>query len=115
MPRDDAFLLDMVLAARRATAYVIGVDPAAFASSLLHQAAVMRELQIIGEAAGRVSEQTKNRHPHIDWAGVTGLRHRLVHDYRNIRIDIVWHVLQNEVPLLIADLEKIVPPEKPDR
>ena len=111
MQRDDAYLLDMLIAARRAAQHASGLNAEQFASSLLHQDASVRELQIIGEAARSVSEPTKFEHPQIDWAGIIGMRHRLVHEYRHIRIDVVWDVLQNEVPLLIRDLERIVPPE----
>ena len=113
MQRDDAYLLDMLIAARRAAQHVNGIDAEQFASSLLHQDAVVRELQIVGEAARQVSEDTKGEQPEIDWAGIIGMRHRLVHEFRRIRIDVVWDVVQREVPVLIRDLERIVPPEKP--
>jgi uncharacterized protein with HEPN domain len=60
-----------------------------------------------------VSEETKREHPQIDWIGIIGMRHRLVHDYRHVRVNIVWDVLRHEVPLLIQHLEQIVPPEEP--
>lgn len=112
MQRDEACLLDMLLAARRAVRHVNGMDPGQFTSSLLHQDAAVHALQIIGEAARKVSEEMKREHPQIDWTGIIGMRHRLVHDYRHVRVDIVWHVLQQEVPLLIQYLEEIVPPEE---
>jgi uncharacterized protein with HEPN domain len=87
--------------------------PGQFASSLLHQDAAVHALQIIGEAARRVSEETKRELPQIDWIGIIGMRHRLVHDYRQVRIDIVWHILRQEVPQLIQQLEQIVPPDEP--
>lgn len=114
MQRDHAYLLDMLLAAQRAAQHVTGALEEQFVSSLLHQDAVIRELEVIGEAARKLSEETKTEHPDIDWAGIIGMRHRLVHDYRNIRVDIVWHVVTHEVPQLIRDLEKIVPPEEPE-
>jgi uncharacterized protein with HEPN domain len=114
MRLDDAYLLDMLLAARRAAQHVSAVQPEQFASSLLHQDAVVRELQVVGEAARKVSDETKAETPHIDWTGIIGMRHRLVHDYRHIRIDLVWSVLTHEVPLLIQHLEQIVPPEEPE-
>src|ERR1043165_4630184 len=112
MQRDDAYLLDMLVAARRAAQHATGLEPQQFESSLLHQDALFRSLQIVGEAASRVSDDTKSEHTEIDWNGIIGLRHRLVHDYRRIRVDVVWRVLKNEVPLLIRQLEQIVPPEE---
>lgn len=111
MQRDDAYLLDMLLAARRAAQHASGIEREPFASSLLHQDAVIHQLHIIGEAARKVSEDEKKKHPYIDWPGIIGMRHRLVHDYRNIRIDVVWDVVTREVPTLITHLEQIVPRE----
>jgi uncharacterized protein with HEPN domain len=64
---DVSFLLDMILAARDAGNFLAGLDEAAFMASRLHQAAVIRALEIIGEAAGRVSLATQAAHPEIPW------------------------------------------------
>jgi uncharacterized protein with HEPN domain len=111
MPRDEAYLLDMLVAARRAAEHAAGLQQPQFEASLLHQDAVMHELQIVGEAASRVSEATKAEHSQIDWNGIIGLRHRLVHDYRRIRRDVLWHVLNSELPFLVEQLNAIVPPD----
>ena len=68
-------------------------------------------MELIGEAAGKVSEQTRLAHPEIEWPAIVGLRHRLVHDYRNIDLDRLWSIVEEEVPLLIQQLERIVPLE----
>jgi uncharacterized protein with HEPN domain len=65
--RDAALLLDMLLAARDACAFVSGMDEATFAASRLHQNAVIRSLEVIGEAAGKVSRPTQAAHPQISW------------------------------------------------
>ncbi len=112
MQRDDAYLLDMLLAARRAAQHAGGLDREQFEASGLHQDAIVRQLQVVGEAARKVSESIKAEHSRIDWTGIIGMRHRLVHDYRTVRIDVVWHAVTDEVPRLIRDLEQIVPPEE---
>src|ERR1700733_10705704 len=73
--RDSALLLDMLLAARDARAFVKGLDERAFLASLLHQNAAIRSLEIIGEAAGKVSVVTQTAHPEIPWREITGMRH----------------------------------------
>jgi uncharacterized protein with HEPN domain len=108
--RDEALLLDMKLAAGDALSFVEGLDQLQFNASKLHQAAVVRCLGIIGEAATKVSREFRDAHPEIEWREIVGMRHRLIHDYTEVRLDIVWGVLQDELPGLIAVLEPLIPP-----
>ena len=68
MRRDDAYLLDILIAARKALAFVQGMTREEFERSDLHQNAAIRPLEIIGEAARLVSQQTRDAHPDIPWA-----------------------------------------------
>jgi uncharacterized protein with HEPN domain len=77
--RDAALCLDMLLAARDARVFIVGLDETAFAASRLHQNAAIRSLEIIGEAAGKVSATARAAHPEIPWREITGMRHRLIH------------------------------------
>jgi len=110
--RDAALLLDMLLAARDARNFVEGLDKSAFLASRLHQNAVIRSLEIIGEAAGKVSAVTVTAHPEILWRDITGMRHRLIHGYGDVRLDIVWTVLQEHIDTLITNLERLIPGEQ---
>ena len=76
------------------------------------QDAVIRRLLIIGEAARRVSEETRQTLPQIPWAAVNGMRNRLVHEYDQIDLDIVWDAATNSVPMLVLELKKVVPPDE---
>jgi uncharacterized protein with HEPN domain len=109
--RDAALLLDMLLAARDALGFVKGLDEAAFLNSRLHQNAVIRALEVIGEAAGRVSTATHAAHREIPWREITGMRHRLIHGYDDVHLDRVWIVLRDDLGPLIAVLEQLVPHE----
>lgn len=109
--RDLALLLDMKLAAGDAIAFVAGLDEAAFLASRLHQAAVIRALEVLGEAAGRVSRATVTAHPEIAWTEITGMRHRLIHGYAEVRLDIVWAVVRDRLPPLILALDPLIPSE----
>jgi uncharacterized protein with HEPN domain len=111
MWRDAAYLLDMLIAARRVREFLVRVTQDEFMRSRLHQDAVMRSLQIIGEAARKVLPETKQAHPEIPWHSIIGLRHRLVHDYTRIDVTKVWRVADSDVPDLIKALEPLVPPE----
>jgi uncharacterized protein with HEPN domain len=112
MWRDDAYLLDILLAAKDAQEFAEGLTWDTFTGSKLHQHAIVRALEIIGEAASKISFEYRQEHPEIPWREMIGLRNRLIHDYNRIRLDIVWQVLQQELPKLIATLESLVPPKE---
>jgi uncharacterized protein with HEPN domain len=71
-------------------------------------------VQTIGEAARRVSSGFQESCPRIPWREIIGMRHRVVHDYLHVDYDLVWDVATVDVPPLIAELERIVPPDKPE-
>jgi uncharacterized protein with HEPN domain len=108
--RDEALLLDIKLAAGDALSFIEGLDEARFNASKLHQAAVVRCLGIIGEAASKVSQEFRTAHSEIDWREIIGMRHRLIHNYADVRLDIVWAVLRDDLPGLIAALQPLIPP-----
>jgi uncharacterized protein with HEPN domain len=109
--RDAALLLDMLLAARDAQGFVEGLDEAAFLASRLHQNAAIRSLEVLGEAAGKVSAAIQAAYPEIPWREITGMRHRLIHGYGDVRLDIVWMVLRDRLGPLIAELAALIPRE----
>lgn len=110
--RDAALLLDMLLAARDAVGFVVAMDEAAFVASRLHQNAVIRALEVVGEAAGKVSDGFRTAHPAIPWRDMTAMRHRLIHGYAEVRLDTVWAVVREHLPALIAVLTLLVPPDE---
>jgi uncharacterized protein with HEPN domain len=111
MWRDDAFLLDMLLAARRVLKYAQGLDFQRFENDEVLQDAIMRRIQIIGEAARKISQEFKEEHPEIPWFEIIGMRHRLIHEYFKVIAEKVWEVIVKDIPSLIALLEPLVPPE----
>ena len=112
--RDAALLLDIVLAAEDALSFVVGFDERAFLTSDLHQSAVIRKLEVMGEAAGKVSTVFCAAHPEIPWKQMTGLRHRLIHGYGDVRLDIIWRVTKETLPDLIGMLRPLIPPKTDD-
>lgn len=112
MRRDEAYLLDMLLAARDAQNFARGLTREQFQASRLHQVAALKVLETIGEAASRVSEPLRATHPQIPWREIIGTRNRLVHAYFEVELDEVWDTVQNDLPPLIAALERLVPPEE---
>ena len=112
MRRDDtAYLLDMLLSARDAGEFAAGLTFLQFEQSQLHQNAILKAIEIIGEAAARISEETKQAHPGIPWPEIIGMRNRLVHAYFEVDLKRVWKTAQQDVPRLIDLIEPLVPPE----
>lgn len=111
MWRDDAYVLDMLLAARKVLEFTEGVDWEQFSRDELVQNAVMRQIQIIGEAARNVSSGYRGSHGEVPWADIVGMRNRLVHEYFRILPRRVWDVVEKDIPGLIKVIEPLVPPE----
>jgi uncharacterized protein with HEPN domain len=110
MWRDEAYLLDILNAARKVIQYTAGVTEEEFEGSDLLQDATMRQLGIIGEAARKVSQEIRNAHPEIPWSEIIGMRNRLIHEYSRINLQRVWDTIQNDIPRLITLIEPLVPP-----
>ena len=74
--------------------------------------AVVRNLEIIGEASKYIPEDIKTKYQHIDWKGIVGLRNRITHEYFDVSINIIWHIIENELPLLKNQIASILEKEK---
>jgi len=68
---------------------------------------VVRNLEIIGKAANRLPRDFKTQHSGIEWPKIIGLRHRIVHDYFNIDVEMVWEIIQKDLPLFKSKLSPI--------
>ncbi len=70
--------------------------------------ALVRLLEVVGEAANRVPDDEQARHPEIPWSQIVSFRNRLIHGYDSIDLDILWQVVRQDLPPLIAALERII-------
>lgn len=112
MPRNDAaYLLDMILAARDALSFTEGMSYSDFVLDRRTQLSVVKCVEIVGEAAANVSEDTRRVHPDIPWAQIVGMRNRLVHVYFDIDLQVLWATVHHDLPALITLLQPLVPPE----
>jgi uncharacterized protein with HEPN domain len=101
-------LWDMVDAARGVTALVAGVSLADYAGNRGLQWAVERGIEIIGEAARRVSPAFRERHPGVPWSAVIATRHILAHEYDDVQHDKVWRIATRHIPALVAEIDPIL-------
>jgi uncharacterized protein with HEPN domain len=76
--------------------------------------AIVRLLEIIGEAAARVSDEARATHAEIPWREVVGLRNRLIHGYDEVDFDVLWSIIEKDLPPFVAALEPIVAALPPD-
>ncbi len=87
--------------------YVSGLNHEAFVKDDKTVDSVVRNLEIIGEAANRLPRDFTTQHSAIEWHKIIGLRHRIVHDYFNIDVEIVWEIIQRDLPLFKSKLSPI--------
>jgi uncharacterized protein with HEPN domain len=69
--------------------------------------AVIRNFEIIGEATAKLSDEFKEKHEHINWHRLRGMRNRIAHDYRNVNIPIIWETIQNDLEELLIQIKKL--------
>ena len=110
MHRDTPHFVDVVGSARLEQAYLEEVPRKDFVRDVQLQDSVIRRLEIIGEAAGRVSAEFRARHPAIPWGRMVGMRNRMIHTYDAVDLDIVWTTARERIPELLALIEPLVPP-----
>jgi uncharacterized protein with HEPN domain len=106
---DEKYLSDMLQYAREAHAMAAGADREEFFTNRQLQLAVMHLVQIVGEAASHTNTATRTALPSLPWPRIIGMRHHLVHGYGDIDVAIVWDVVENDLPALIAALEQSPP------
>lgn len=109
--RDDTYLVDILESAGIALDYVPDKSWDQFYEDTQCQDAVLRRIEIIGEAARHISPQTQKKYPQIPWRDMTMLRNLVIHKYDAVDINQVWATTQNKLPPLVEELSKIVPPE----
>ena len=111
--RDPAYLGHMLEAIGRIRRYVGRKRRAGFLGSALLQDAVIRNIELVGEAAGRVSPEFAARNPAIPWREIVGMRHRLIHGYLKVNLDTVWEVVERDLPALERTLRALLEPPAP--
>jgi uncharacterized protein with HEPN domain len=100
--------MHMLETARKAAGKAKDIDFERFAADENLHLACVHLVQMIGQAASRVSGETRAQHPAVPWRQIIGMRHRVVHDYLDVDLEIVWQVVRGDLPGVIADLERAI-------
>jgi len=102
------FLADMLESIEKVQRYTAGVDFERFAGDDLLVDAVVRNLEIIGEAARHIPETLRQRYPEVPWKRVVGLRNVVVHEYFAVDVEILWAIVHKNLPELKVALQRML-------
>ena len=105
---DRIRLQHMFDAAKEALDFIQGKRRSDLDADRMLVLSLLKELEIIGEAANKVSAETRRQNSAIRWQEITGMRNRLIHGYFDIDLDIVWSTVTKDLPSLKAELEKLL-------
>ncbi len=105
---DNDFLCDIMEALRRIKMFTDGLTYDRFLADIKAQDAVLRNLEIMGEAVKGLSREIREKHPDAPWKGMAGIRDHLIHHYFGVNLDIVWDIVTTELPLLEPKLQFIL-------
>lgn len=102
------YVTDMIQFAEKVMAYTRGMDQARFIADTRTYDATLRNLELIGEAATRIPIAIRDTHSDIPWRAIVGTRNRLTHGYMRVDDDLIWDIIQNDVPTLLPALRNLL-------
>ncbi len=100
------FIIDMIEAADMVASFIQGMNKEQFLADKKTQFAVVRALEIIGEAAKKVPDSIRSRYPDLPWREISGMRDKLIHDYFGVNNEVVWKTAVEDVPEIAANLRR---------
>lgn len=107
---DTELFQDIIECANRIRSYIENIEYETFQHDLKTQDAVIRNLEIIGEAVKLVSDRMKKDYPDVPWKEIAGTRDKLIHDYFGVNIDVVWNIIKDDLQAFIRQLINIKKP-----
>ena len=112
--RDDSRVRHMIVAMKRVLDVSNGMSRDELVGAEQKTESILFNLTIIGEAANNISKEFATKNPEVDWKNIAGVRHKIVHDYADIDYDVIWRIVQDDIPGAyekLQEIEKTLPPE----
>ncbi len=109
---DKEFVLDMFIACNRIIKYTENMSFDEFLKDYKTQDAIIRNIEILGEATKKVSHQLKEKYNNIEWKLIAKTRDKLIHNYFGVDLDVIWDISKQDIPDLIENLKKLIIKEK---
>jgi uncharacterized protein with HEPN domain len=106
------YLYDILAVSEKAVAFTSGMDYYQFQKDEQIQFTVIRALEVIGEAAKRIPDDIRERHPAIAWREMSGMRDKMIHEYMRIDKEEVWKTVQEDIPGLLEGLKVVISTEE---
>lgn len=110
---DNLYLFDILECCKKIQSYVAGMSQDDFTAKPIVQDAVVRNIEIIGEAAKCLSSEFRDANPEIMWKDIMRMRDKVVHHYFRINLEVVWQTAIQDVPQLLEQIGKIIPGDLP--
>ena len=105
---ENVYLEHMLICIEKIDEFSKNSDYESFLKNEVLQNAIIRLISIIGEASAKISNELRDSHTEISWIDIRGMRNRIVHDYFNVRLEVVWNTMKNELPVLKSQIIKIL-------
>lgn len=102
------YILDMIDASKKVGKFIEGLSFEEFSLDDKSQYAVIRGLEIIGEASKKLPQSLKDRYPQVPWRSIAGMRDKVIHDYIGVEPVVVWKTVTEDIPPLIEQLQEII-------
>jgi uncharacterized protein with HEPN domain len=108
MRNDKIFIEHILISISAIESFIQNVDKNHFLKNRMMQGAIIREIEIIGEAAKNISRETRNKNRSIPWKQIAGMRDKLIHHYFGVDLNIVWNTIQEAIPPLKKQMQKLM-------
>lgn len=102
------YIKDMLVSIQDIDEFTSGMEFDEFLKDKKTIKAVIRSLEVLGEASKKIPESIKSQYPHVPWKRMTGMRDKLIHEYFGVDLEIVWNVVKNELPLVKSPIEELL-------